>query len=127
MTRPETVVTSIIRNFGRGFRRKANMPIYEYQCVSCGTFEMTQKITETPLRRCPTCKGKVTKLISITSFQLKGTGWYATDYGSKGSGTGKEKRDGASASSSGSKAETTSTGSGDSASSPPKKKEATAA
>ncbi|MGH7833458.1 MAG: FmdB family zinc ribbon protein [Candidatus Binatia bacterium] len=56
------------------------MPIYEYQCQKCGDFEVTQKITDKPLARCPTCKGKVKKLISNTSFQLKGTGWYVTDY-----------------------------------------------
>ncbi len=59
------------------------MPIYEYQCKKCGEFEVVQKITETPLKRCPTCRGKVTKLISNTSFQLKGTGWYVTDYARK--------------------------------------------
>ena len=62
------------------------MPIYEYQCVKCGTFEITQRITEKPLGKCPTCKGKVKKLISNTSFQLKGTGWYITDYARKGNG-----------------------------------------
>ena len=62
------------------------MPIYEYQCASCGTFEVTQKITDKPLRRCPTCKGKVSKLISSTSFQLKGSGWYVTDYSGKKGG-----------------------------------------
>ena len=60
------------------------MPIYEYQCEKCGTFEVTQRITEKPLGRCPTCKAKVRKLISNTSFQLKGTGWYVTDYARKG-------------------------------------------
>lgn len=62
------------------------MPIYEYQCAKCGTFEVNQRITESPLRRCPSCKAKVTKLISQTSFQLKGSGWYVTDYASKGNG-----------------------------------------
>lgn len=65
------------------------MPIYEYQCKKCGQFEVMQKITESPLKRCPTCRAKVTKLMSNTSFQLKGTGWYVTDYGRKGS-TSKE-------------------------------------
>lgn len=65
------------------------MPIYEYQCEKCGTFEVTQKITEKPLGKCPTCKGKVRKLISNTSFQLKGTGWYITDYARKGKGDSK--------------------------------------
>lgn len=56
------------------------MPIYEYRCQQCGDFEVTQKIKDKPLARCPGCKGKVKKLISSTSFQLKGTGWYVTDY-----------------------------------------------
>jgi putative FmdB family regulatory protein len=60
------------------------MPIYEYDCQRCGTFEVTQRITEKPLGKCPTCKGRVKKLISNTSFQLKGTGWYITDYARKG-------------------------------------------
>lgn len=59
------------------------MPIYEYECQKCGSFEVTQKITDKALGRCPTCKGKVKKLISNTSFQLKGTGWYVTDYARK--------------------------------------------
>ena len=59
------------------------MPIYEYRCDKCGTFEATQRITGRPLTRCPTCKGRVKKLISNTSFQLKGTGWYATYYARK--------------------------------------------
>ena len=66
------------------------MPIYEYRCRKCGEFEVTQRITEPPLARCPTCRGKVTKLISNTSFHLKGSGWYVTDYGRK-EGKGKEK------------------------------------
>ncbi len=66
------------------------MPIYEYKCQRCGDFEVTQRITERPLSRCPTCKGRVKKLISNTSFQLKGTGWYITDYARKDK-TPKEK------------------------------------
>ena len=61
------------------------MPIYEYRCNNCGQFEIVQKITERALKRCPTCQSKVTKLISNTSFQLKGSGWYVTDYGGKAS------------------------------------------
>lgn len=60
------------------------MPIYEYACPKCGEFEVTQRITEEPLKKCPTCKRKVRKLISNTSFQLKGSGWYVTDYAKKG-------------------------------------------
>ena len=67
------------------------MPIYEYQCQKCGTFEVTQRITEKPLGKCPTCKGKVKKLISNTSFQLKGTGWYVTDYARKDNNNGAGK------------------------------------
>jgi putative FmdB family regulatory protein len=59
------------------------MPIYEYLCKKCGEFELMQRITDDPLTRCPTCRGKVTKLISNTSFQLKGSGWYVTDYARK--------------------------------------------
>ena len=59
------------------------MPIYEYLCKKCGEFEVTQKITEQALTRCPQCRSKVTKLISNSSFQLKGGGWYATDYARK--------------------------------------------
>jgi len=66
------------------------MPIYEYRCRKCGEFEVTQRITDAALTRCPTCRGKVTKLISNTSFQLKGSGWYVTDYARK-DGKGKEK------------------------------------
>ncbi len=66
------------------------MPIYEYRCRKCGEFEVTQRITDAPLSRCPTCRGKVAKLISNTSFHLKGSGWYITDYGRK-DGTGKDK------------------------------------
>jgi putative FmdB family regulatory protein len=68
------------------------MPIYEYSCRTCGTFETTQRITDKPLRRCPTCKGPVRKLISSTSFQLKGSGWYVTDYAGKDS-SGKKGKD----------------------------------
>lgn len=72
------------------------MPIYEYRCAECGEFEVTQRITDRPLSRCPTCKGKVKKLISNTHFQLKGTGWYLTDYARKDKAP-KEKRSGAQA------------------------------
>lgn len=57
------------------------MPIYEYRCDSCGhQFEVIQKFSDSPLEVCESCKGHLTKLISQTSFQLKGTGWYVTDY-----------------------------------------------
>lgn len=60
------------------------MPIYEYQCTSCGCrVEMMQKITDESLQTCPSCKGQLRRLMSLTSFQLKGNGWYATDYKDK--------------------------------------------
>lgn len=62
------------------------MPIYEYKCDGCGKeLEVMQRITEEPLRSCPSCGGVMQRLISNTSFILKGTGWYATDYARKGS------------------------------------------
>jgi putative FmdB family regulatory protein len=72
------------------------MPIYEYQCVQCGRLEIFQRITESPLVRCPTCQRRVTKLISQSSFHLKGSGWYATDYARKSDGdTSKAAKGGA--------------------------------
>jgi len=69
------------------------MPVYEYRCQKCGDFEITQRITDKPLAKCPTCKSKVKKLISNTSFQLKGTGWYITDYARKGENADSKKSD----------------------------------
>jgi putative FmdB family regulatory protein len=63
------------------------MPIYEYRCPKCGDFDHMQKITDKPLKRCPTCNGKVSKLISNPAFHLKGGGWYITDYARKGNGS----------------------------------------
>ncbi len=61
------------------------MPIYEYECSKCGEFEITQSISDEPLKKCPTCRRKVTKLISRSAFHLKGGGWYADAYEAKGS------------------------------------------
>ncbi|TMB00857.1 MAG: zinc ribbon domain-containing protein [Deltaproteobacteria bacterium] len=68
------------------------MPIYEYRCEQCGIFEEMQRITDPPLERCPKCRRKVQRLISSTSFQLKGSGWYVTDYARAGSGNGRDKK-----------------------------------
>src|SRR5213593_1040682 len=82
------------------------MPIYEYRCEHCGDFEEMQRITDPPLSRCPTCRRKVRRLISNTSFQLKGTGWYVTDYARSSGGNGAKKEGGSeSSAASGSKAE----------------------
>jgi len=60
------------------------MPIYEYQCESCSQqFEVMQRMTEPLIAACEQCGGRVRRLISQTSFVLKGTGWYATDYPSE--------------------------------------------
>ncbi len=60
------------------------MPIYEYKCKKCGKqFEMFQGIADPPAKSCKFCKGHVHKLMSVSSFHLKGSGWYATDYGGK--------------------------------------------
>ncbi|MGI6638488.1 MAG: FmdB family zinc ribbon protein [Desulfobulbus sp.] len=56
------------------------MPIYEYECDQCKVFEVSQSITEAPLNSCPTCGQPVRKLISASSFLLKGGGWYADGY-----------------------------------------------
>lgn len=61
------------------------MPIYEYQCSSCHhQFELMQKFNEAPVTQCPQCgQPRVIKLISSAGFQLKGTGWYVTDFKDK--------------------------------------------
>lgn len=58
------------------------MPIYEYRCGTCGhQEEHLQKVTERPLSKCPSCgKKSYKKLLSAAGFQLKGSGWYATDF-----------------------------------------------
>ena len=69
------------------------MPIYEYKCNKCGKqFEAFQGITDPELKSCKFCKGRVQKMMSLSSFSLKGSGWYATDYkGKKPGATRKAK------------------------------------
>lgn len=63
------------------------MPIYEYRCQACGhQFEKIQKLSDRPLRQCPECKGHVEKIVSLSSFALKGGGWYAQGYSNGKSG-----------------------------------------
>ncbi len=60
------------------------MPVYEYECKACEkVFEVQQKMADDPISDCPDCQGPVTKLMSMSSFQLKGGGWYADGYASK--------------------------------------------
>lgn len=73
------------------------MPIYEYQCSSCHhTFDLIQKMSDEPVKICPECsKETAVRLVSAAGFQLKGTGWYATDFKNQGQpgknmGTGKK-------------------------------------
>jgi len=71
------------------------MPIYEYECTECGRVEeVLQKFSDKPLITCHHCSGKLQKLISHSTFHLKGSGWYVTDYANKSkcnSSAGKKK------------------------------------
>ena len=72
------------------------MPIYEYRCESCGKeLEKIQKFSDLPLKDCPECgKSSLRKLVSASSFRLKGTGWYETDFKTKKKpGVSEEKGD----------------------------------
>jgi len=55
------------------------VPTYEYECKDCGIFEEVQRITEEPRKRCPTCRKKIERLISNTSFKLVGTDWFSKE------------------------------------------------
>jgi len=69
------------------------VPIYEYECHACGeTFEAFVGVNDKPVKKCAHCKStRIKKLVSNCSFQLKGTGWYATDYAKKDKGGEKGK------------------------------------
>ena len=70
------------------------MPIYEFRCKKCGNqIEVIQKISDKPPARCKKCGGRLEKMISQTAFQLKGEGWYVTEYGRKNS-VSEKKADG---------------------------------
>ncbi len=72
------------------------MPLYEYHCSKCDkTFEVMQKFSDAPLTEHEGCGGALEKLLSAPAFQLKGTGWYATDYAKPKGGSG-SKEDGGS-------------------------------
>ncbi len=86
------------------------MPIYEYQCKKCRKIhEIWQKMSDKPAGKCPDCGGPLHKLISLSSFQLKGGGWYVDGYSSvpTDKGNGKESE---SPSAAGAKAEADSAG-----------------
>ena len=64
------------------------MPIYEYECLKCGkTTEAMQRFSDAPLSECCHCHGELRKLISMSTFHLKGSGWYTTDYAGKNQST----------------------------------------
>src|SRR4051812_36345465 len=90
------------------------MPIYEYQCEKCGKkIEVIQKMSDKPLKKHEQCGGSLTKLISASGFQFKGTGWYVTDYARKSSGSKEasaEKTESKETSSNGSKEGSSSSG-----------------
>ncbi len=66
------------------------MPIYEYECLKCGkTTEAMQRFSDPPLAKCAHCEGRLRKLISMSTFHLKGSGWYTTDYSGKNQSTAK--------------------------------------
>jgi putative FmdB family regulatory protein len=70
------------------------MPIYEYECQQCNQVtESMQKFSDPPLTECPRCTGSLRKMISQSSFHLKGSGWYVTDYARKGESTPLAKKD----------------------------------
>lgn len=71
------------------------MPIYEYECAKCGKVtEEFQKFSDSPLKKCRECGGKIHKLMSLNAFHLKGSGWYVTDYKGKNSSTSADKEPG---------------------------------
>ncbi len=71
------------------------MPIYEYECEKCGhRAEILQKFSDPPLTECDVCHGRMKKLISQSTFHLKGTGWYVTDYAAKSPGSGRSSHAG---------------------------------
>jgi putative FmdB family regulatory protein len=68
------------------------MPLYEYECESCGhRFEVIQKFSDPLIEACPKCGGPVRKLMSSPAIQFKGSGWYITDYAKKDSGSAAKK------------------------------------
>jgi len=70
------------------------MPIYEYECEKCHeVMEISQKISEPPKTTCPKCSGSLKKLISVSSFMLKGGGWYSDGYNGPSNNTSSKKSD----------------------------------
>jgi len=67
------------------------MPLYEYHCLKCGkNFDALQKFADPPVKKHEGCGGKTERVLSAPSFQLKGSGWYITDYGKGGNKPGEK-------------------------------------
>ena len=90
------------------------MPIYAYRCEACGfAKEVLQKISDAPLTDCPTCgKPEFRKQLTAAGFQLKGTGWYVTDFRGSSGGTSAPAASAASASTASSESSSSATASG---------------
>jgi putative FmdB family regulatory protein len=93
------------------------MPLYEYECPTCGRFEVIQKFSDKTLKHCPTCKEKgkttaVTKAVSASAFHLKGGGWYKDGYSGSTPSSSSSKESSSSTSSSSTSSSDTSASSG---------------
>jgi putative FmdB family regulatory protein len=85
-------------------RRETGVPLYEYECEKCGKhFEKIEKLQGPHLKKCPSCAGRVERLMSAPAIQFKGSGWYVTDY--PRASRGGEKTDGSTAEKSETKAD----------------------
>ncbi len=93
------------------------MPTYEYECTKGHTFEVVQRITEEPLKRCKICRAKAQRLISAPRFILKGGGWYSDGYSSGAAGSSNSSASSTSSSSESSSSGTSSKGDSSSGSS----------
>jgi putative FmdB family regulatory protein len=73
------------------------MPIYEYECANCHhKFDLIQKLSDVPATQCPQCfQDKAVRLVSAGGFQLKGSGWYVTDFKNKGTAPPATEKQGA--------------------------------
>jgi putative FmdB family regulatory protein len=90
------------------------MPIYEYLCEQCGRrSEAIQRLGDAPLTECPDCGGQLKKMFSAPSFQLKGSGWYKTDYAAPGAKQGASAKEAGDSGSAGEAAASTKSAEGD--------------
>lgn len=88
------LMKKLVLSFLLGFSGGCEMPIYEYRCRRCGSvFEIIQKFSDAPVAFCSKCGGELNKLISQSTFHLKGSGWYATDYAHKSTNEAAPKKE----------------------------------